>query len=740
MGAFRSLGVLLVTFATSVALTGCVGEETPQHIETDPLVLGDYQLQITGNQLKVNHLLEPDHMLWVSVADGKLLSASQTELYIKDARSSYKITERTSGTCDVAEIQDYSQSASEIVFVGPFKDCDELSFELRFALVDGQLQFTATTSDESYNHLALNYQSNVDEHFYGFGEQYSYLDLKGQQVPVLTQEQGIGRGEPLLSFLVNLFSPGSSGNTFSSYFAVPQYITDQRRSLFLENSEYSRFDLTNADAVSVNVFSHEMKGRILYGQDMLGLIEAFTVYSGRMKALPDWMNEGAVLGLQGGTDRVRDLWYQLREAGTPISALWLQDWVGRRVTLGGAGKQLWWNWELDQELYPNWFGLVDEAELDGVRVLGYINPFLVDVTEKGSFTRNLYQEAFDLGYLVEQEDGSPYPITITDFDAGIVDISNPNAREWLKDIIKDNLVGSGLTGWMADFGEALPFEAHLANGETGLTYHNKYPVEWAKLNAEAVAELGMEDDIVFFMRSGYTQSPKYSTLFWLGDQAVTWDHYDGLKSSIIGLLNGGFSGISLNHSDIGGYTSLTFAGIGLKRSELLLKRWTEANAFTAVYRTHEGLAPDSSAQVYDNESSINHFAKFAKVYAALADYRKGLMLEAETKGYPVVRHPILHFPNDDYFKVMDVNVFQFMLGPDFMVAPALFPNTETREVYLPEGDWVHLWSGDLIASPMGGSTLTANAPLGEPPVYYRADSVAAQQVVDQLIAQGVLTN
>lgn len=720
-------------------LAGCGAEETPEHIETDPLTLGNYQVQVVDNQIEVRHKMEPDHLLWASADNGKFLKANETALDIKDSRSSYTITENTTSTCDVAEIQSYEQSAGEIIFKGPFKDCENLNFEFKFTLADDQLRFNAVTNDPRFNHLTLDYQTNSEEHFYGFGEQFSYLDLKGKQVPVLTQEQGIGRGEPILSFLVNLYSPGSAGNTFSSYYAVPHYITDQRRSLFLENSEYSRFDLRNAERVSVNVFSNQMSGRILYGRSLLDLIEAFTVYSGRMKALPDWMNEGAILGLQGGTDRVRDLWYQLRDAETPIAGLWLQDWVGRRITLGGAGKQLWWNWELDKELYPDWNGLVEELESNNVRVLGYINPFLVDVSEKGQFERNLYQEAKDLGYLVEQEDGTPYPITITDFDAGIVDLSNLSAREWLKDIIKENLIGSGLTGWMADFGEALPFEAHLDNGETGLTYHNKYPVEWAKLNAEAVAEMGMEDDIVFFMRSGFTKSPSYSSLFWLGDQAVTWDHYDGLKSSIIGLLNGGFSGLSLNHSDIGGYTSLTFAGIGLKRTELLLKRWMEANAFSAVYRTHEGLAPDANAQVYDNESTIEHFARFAKVYAALAPYRKTLMQDAQDKGHPVVRHPLLHYPNDEYFKVMDVNVFQFMLGEDFMVAPALFASTESREVYLPQGDWIHLWSGELISAPAGGVVFTAPAPLGEPPVYYRADSQAASSAVDTLIEAGVIS-
>ena len=58
------------------------------------------------------------------------------------------------------------------------------------------------------------------------------------------------------------------------------------------------------------------------------------------------------------------------------------------------------------------------------------------------------------------------------------------------------------------------------------------------------------------MRSGSTHSPKVTPLFWLGDQLVSWDHYDGLGSAIIGAITSGLSGFTLTHSDIGGYTSI----------------------------------------------------------------------------------------------------------------------------------------------------------------------------------------
>ena len=133
-----------------------------------------------------------------------------------------------------------------------------------------------------------------------------------------------------------------------------------------------------------------------------------------------------------------------------------------------------------------------------------------------------------------------------------------------------------------------PFEAHLANGQSAVEYHNQYPVDWARIGREAITEAGYGDSIVFFNRAGAAQTPEHSTLVWQGDQLVTWDKYDGFKTAIMATLTGGFSGISLNHSDIGGYTNASFGGVGYNREEELLLRWMEYSAFTAAYRTHEG--------------------------------------------------------------------------------------------------------------------------------------------------------
>ena len=107
------------------------------------------------------------------------------------------------------------------------------------------------------------------------------------------------------------------------------------------------------------------------------------------------------------------------------------------------------------------------------------------------------------------------------------------------------------------------------------------------------------------MRSGSTTSPKDACLFWMGDQLVTYDSFDGLQSALIGLLNGGWSGFSIGHSDIGGYTTISQGPVDkvhYRRDPELLKRWIEMSTFSdAIFRTHPSLDPAYSAQVYDNE-------------------------------------------------------------------------------------------------------------------------------------------
>ena len=100
-----------------------------------------------------------------------------------------------------------------------------------------------------------------------------------------------------------------------------------------------------------------------------------------------------------------------------------------------------------------------------------------------------------------------------------------------------------------------------------------------------------------------------------------------------------------------------------------------------MFRTHEGLDPDIARS---STAILNaaHLARCGKIYKALAPYRKQLVAEAAQRGAPVVRHPFLHYPNDPNTHALR---YQFLLGPDVMVAPVLDKGADSVEVYFPNG-------------------------------------------------------
>ena len=707
-------------------------------VESGPYRVGEFSVAVdrdAGFALYVRHRSDPGRVLWSSVPGESFISAARGHETVEQSRAHFTIQDEVEDTRPDQTVDSVEREGESLVLKGRLLDGGSggVRYRLSFSpATDRRLRFEVGVEDHSYDRVYLTYASEPRERFFGFGVQYTHLDLKGREVPVFIQEQGIGRGEQPITWGAD-WQAGAGGDPYTSYASVPHYITSEMRSLLLENYEYSSFDMRE-DRVQIEVFSPQMRGQILSGDTPAELIEQYTEYSGRMRPLPDWILSGAVVGLQGGTDRVREIYGDLEALDTPISALWLQDWVGQRET--SFGTQLWWNWELDEDRYPGWRYLVADLRRKDVRVMTYVSPFLADPSEKkAGLRRNLFEEAERRGYLVEDRSGEPYMVEISDFSAAMVDLTNPEARDWMKGVIKDNLIGGGASGWMADFGEGLPYDAVLSSGADPKSYHNRYAEEWAEVNREVIREAGRENDIVFFNRSGYTRSPGESTLFWLGDQLVSWDEHDGIKSVVTGLLSSGLSGYSLEHSDIGGYTAIDHPLLEYHRSKELLMRWTELGAFTTVFRTHEGNRPEDNHQIYSDQETLEHFSRFARVYAAWKPYRGELVREAAETGLPVVRHPLIHYPNDPEVFGLE---YQFMVGSELMVAPVLDPGERSVEVYLPAGRWVHLWSGRDYGSPGAGVKATVGAPVGEPAVFYRKGSSVGEDFRDELRREGLL--
>lgn len=554
------------------------------------------------------------------------------------------------------------------------------------------------------NRYWLTFVTNPKEHIYGCGETYSELDLKGQNVRIwVAEHQNTGRiSKKIIKEKLLGKHPDKklSFDKYESYYAQPTFVSSDKYYVHCDINAYSEFDFT--DAGKITLYFQEPPVIITdSGQDFAEVSRKLTGLLGRQKALPDWLYDGVILGIQEGTDVVDAKIRKAKEAGVPVVGVWCQDWSGCRRT--GFGYQVMWNWEWDQELYPGLDKKIAEWKEEGVRFLGYINPFI-------AIEKDLYAYASEHGYCVRDREGKDYLVTITTFPAAMVDFTNPEAYEWYKGLIKENMIGLGMGGWMADFGEYLPIDAVLYSGEDPAIIHNQWPAIWAKMNQEAVAECGKEGQVFFFTRAGHTGTIAHSHMMWTGDQHVDWSIDDGLPAVIPATLSLAMSGYGIAHSDVGGYTTI----MHMRRSKELLLRWEEMNVFSPLFRTHEGNQPVNNVQFDDDEELLAQLAKCGRMHVALKDYLKGLVDEEISDGTPVMRPLFYHYDEAEAY----TEKTEYLLGRDLLVAPVYEEGAKSRTIYLPSDGWVNIFDGKEYA----GGHMIVEAPIGKPPVFVRKDS------------------
>lgn len=623
------------------------------------------------------------------------------------SRGSFKYKQKISGKRKLAlQNQEKTEEGYLLTYVDP-KGSSAKEQVHQFAVTQQGSQIRLAYVGEEkpgVNRYWLTFVTNPKEHIYGCGETYSELDLKGQNVRIwVAEHQNTGRiSKKIIKEKLLGKHPDKklSFDKYESYYAQPTFVSSDKYYVHCDVNAYSEFDFT--DAGKITLYFQEPPVIITdSGQDFAEVSRKLTGLLGRQKALPDWLYDGVILGIQEGTDVVDAKIKKAKEAGVPVVGVWCQDWSGCRRT--GFGYQVMWNWEWDKELYPGLDKKIAEWKEEGVRFLGYINPFI-------AIEKDLYAYASEHGYCVQDREGKDYLVTITTFPAAMVDFTNPEAYEWYKGLIKENMIGLGMGGWMADFGEYLPIDAVLYSGEDPAIIHNQWPAIWAKMNQEAVAECGKEGQVFFFTRAGHTGTIAHSHMMWTGDQHVDWSIDDGLPAVIPATLSLAMSGYGIAHSDVGGYTTI----MHMRRSKELLLRWEEMNVFSPLFRTHEGNQPVNNVQFDDDEELLAQLAKCGRMHVALKDYLKGLVAEEISDGTPVMRPLFYHYDEAEAY----TEKTEYLLGRDLLVAPVYEEGAKSRTIYLPSDGWVNIFDGKEYA----GGHMIVEAPIGKPPVFVRKDS------------------
>lgn len=271
----------------------------------------------------------------------------------------------------------------------------------------------------------------------------------------------------------------------------------------------------------------------------------------------------------------------------------------------------------------------------------------------------------DKGYLVRKPNGEVWQIDFWQAGMGLVDFTNPAAREWFKDKVKA-LLNQGVDAIKTDFGERIPRDVVWYDGSPKLSMHNWYTQLYNQAVFEAIEETYGKGNACLYARSA-TVGGQQQPVHWGGDCEST---FNGMAQSLRAGLSLTSSGFGFWSHGIGGFE-------GAFPDPAVYKRWVAFGMLGSHSRLH-GSTVYRVPWLFDEEDEKNGVAlvpgqtavdvvrEFTKLKLELMPYVYQLGLQPHANGTPVMRSMFVEFPDDPACRTLDR---QYMFGPSMLVAP-----------------------------------------------------------------------
>ena len=213
---------------------------------------------------------------------------------------------------------------------------------------------------------------------------------------------------------------------------------------------------------------------------------------------------------------------------------------------------------------------------------------------------------------------------------------------------------------------------------------------------------------------GWAGTQRYAGI-WSGDQ--TGGEWEYIRFHIPTFIGSGLSGQPNITSDVDGIFGGKNVPVNVREFQ-----W---KTFTPMELNMDGWGsnPKYPEVLGEPATSINRW--YLKLKSELMPYTYSIAREA-VDGKPMIRAMFLDYPSP--YTYGPATRYQFMYGPSFLVAP-IYKETKAdadgndvrNEIYLPEGQWVDYFNGDVYE---GGRLINNyDAPLWKLPVFVKSDAI-----------------
>ncbi len=544
-----------------------------------------------------------------------------------------------------------------------------------------------------------------DERFFGLGERYNALNQRGNIMDVRCYEQYKDQGK-------------------RTYMPIPFLLSSGGFAVYVESSRWMQFDLTAPDRWVLEADANSDEGlRLVWFTDPepLERIGAFARMTGPARLPPDW-----AFGLWMSSNewnsqaRVLDEVAATEVNAIPATVLVIEAWSdeatfyiwndAQYAAKPGADAFRYTDFTFPANgKWPDPKAMVDALHEHGLRLILWQNP-AVKLLEGPHAQQDADRAYFEqAGFGVREPDGSLHQIRPFWFRGGYLwDMTNPPERDWWLNKRAYLIEELGVDGFKTDGGEHLwSTQARFHDGRGGDEVWNEYPQRYSEAYYDF---LNQRREGLVFSRAGFTGSQR-SPAHWAGDENSTWDAF---RHSILAGLSAGISGIPFWSWDIGGFSgALPSADLYLRGAAMaafcpIMQYHSEYNAHRLPKNDR---TPWNMQERTGKASLVEMFRFFVNVRQHLMPYIWQEAQHAAQTGQPLMRAlGLWHSEASDY---------QYYFGRDLLVCPVTEEGAQTMRVFLPDGQWVDLWTK---AGFSGGQSYALPVPLDRIPVFVRAGS------------------
>ena len=539
-----------------------------------------------------------------------------------------------------------------------------------FPMAVESLALALIERDGQIHRTTFSVAAEPNEHFAGTGERFARADLAGQTL-VLENVDGLGV------------------NNRRAYKNIPFYLSSRPYGLFLHTHAHLRLSLADVSTRAAQGLVEEAALDLFFigGANPERILYNYRCITGFPPELPTWSYGTWMARMSYETAaEVRTVARRLRAEQFPCDVL--------HIDVSWFAEPWVCDWEFGKKNFPEPERFISELRDQGYRLTLWQLPHVAR-------TAKIYADAKARGYVVESATAGKISESIFSGleHVATIDFTNPAAVKWYQGMLQ-KLEHQGVAAFKCDFGEHIHRDCDYAT-MPGRRLHNLYPVLYQKAAFEATGSG------VIWARSAWAGCQRYP-LHWGGDSASSWD---GLAGSLRGGLHFGMSGFAFWSHDVPGFHGVPNF-MQSWPSDNLYVRWTQFGVFTSHLRYH-GAQP---REPYEYPAVADIVRKWLRLRYALIPYLLDEAHTATRSGYPILRALTLHHPADPVCWHIDD---QYYFGSALLVAPVM-NDSGVRDVYLPDGEWIDLWTGQLSR---GSQWLRGvGSPLDRIPIFARKDA------------------